>query len=97
MNQITTMIIYNNNNNNENLTKPSQKFNLWTIKQSFLRGLIVNYNLGHQKRKPVCKFYRWMDLQSRVGRLGQYLSLIFFFFLVAKMTPLKIQKSQKKK
>ena len=42
-------------------------------------------------------FYEWTDLLSRVTRSGQFFFNGFFFpFLVAKMTPLKMQESPKK-
>ena len=47
-------------------------------------------------RKKETLFYGRTDLPSRVGRSGLFFQIIFFFFLVVKMSPLKTQKSLKK-
>ena len=48
-------------------------------------------NIPIRPQKKETLFHGWTDFLSRVGLFGRVFFLIFFFFLVAKMTPLKTQ------
>ena len=70
----------------------SCRYDKWTNQQTLeillLRLLIWCYQAGVLRpRKKETLFYGRTDLPSRVGRSGHF--FIFFFCLVAKMTPLK--------